>query len=84
MKIGSRASTGTVWGAIPACTPYPGPCATGRRWPADRNAKRGVVCAMAKPEDGHAAHEASDGDGDPRYAEVVEKVSVQHAILSVV
>ena len=38
---------------------------------------------MARPEDGHAAYEAPNGDGDAGYAEVVEKVSVQPGILSV-
>ena len=38
---------------------------------------------MARPEDGHAAREASDGGDDAGYAKVVEKVSVQPGILSV-
>ena len=38
---------------------------------------------MARPEDGHAAHEASDGGDDAGYAEVVETVCVQPSILSV-
>ena len=39
--------------------------------------------AMARPEDGHAAYEAPNGDGDARYAEVVEKVYVQPDMLLV-
>ena len=38
---------------------------------------------MARPEDGHAAYEAPNGDGDARYAEVVEKVYVQPDMLLV-
>ena len=37
--------------------------------------KKAVVRAMARPEDGHAAHETSDGDDDAGYAKVTEKVS---------
>ena len=44
--------------------------------------KRVGVRAMARPEDGDAAHEASDGD-DAGYADVVEKVSVQPGMSSV-
>ena len=39
--------------------------------------------AMARPEDGHAAHEASNGDDDGGCTEVVKTVSVQPGILSV-
>ena len=38
---------------------------------------------MARPEDGHAAQEACDGDDDAGCTEVVEKVFVQPGVLSV-
>ena len=46
--------------------------------------KRALVRAVARPKDGHAAHGTLDGDDDAGYVEVVEKVSVQLGILSVV
>ena len=62
---------------VPACTPYP--YTTGRRQSAGWDVKNAVVHATARLEDGHAAHEASDGNDDAGYAEVVEKASVQPA-----
>ena len=45
--------------------------------------KRAVGRVMGRPEDGHAAHETSDGGDDAGYTAIVEKVSVRLGILSV-
>ena len=67
-------------------------CGVGKLYPhVHRTRILRVVCrlgpeessrAMARPEDAHAAHEASDGDDDAGCTEVVETVSVQPGILS--
>ena len=55
--------------AVPACTPYT--YTTGRWWSAGWDMKKAVVRAMARPKDGHAAHETLDGNDDAGYAKVV-------------
>ena len=73
VKIGFTRVREQYGEAVPACTPYP--YTTGRQWSAGWDVKRTVVRGMARPEDSHAAHAASDGGDDAGYAEVVEKVS---------